>query len=254
MNRRQQAFTLVELLAVVAIIAILAALLLPTVGRSIRRARDATCKSNLRTLGQACILYASDNDGRLPVRGDSNDTVQTYNYLSSNHWYEAIEYRIKGSQQGTALHCPEATATIRPRWFLDGRGDFDYSLSSAFGGRRNWHPAYAQNPKHIPRASDLSSRAFWFGDGKVYLFAQNNMWYVDEYIHLQDSTGTVIPWMWEAARNRMGLGGADVPATWVGHPDGNANFAMGDGSVLNLTYTSWLGLSQADKDIFRIGR
>lgn len=61
-----RAFTLTELLVVMGIIAILAALLLPTLGRSKMRAYNAACLSNLRQLGIATRLYSDDNQQRLP--------------------------------------------------------------------------------------------------------------------------------------------------------------------------------------------
>lgn len=62
----QSGFTLLELLAGIAILAVLSALLLPAVGK-IRNSTDRTkCVSNLRTLGIAINLYATDNDDRLP--------------------------------------------------------------------------------------------------------------------------------------------------------------------------------------------
>ncbi len=59
-------FTLVELLVVIAIIALLAAILLPTVGKALSRARTAACSSNLRQIGMASRQYAMDHNDRLP--------------------------------------------------------------------------------------------------------------------------------------------------------------------------------------------
>ena len=59
------AFTLVELLVVMAIVAILASLLLPSLGAAKARARTVQCQSNLRQLGLALESYTTDT-GRYP--------------------------------------------------------------------------------------------------------------------------------------------------------------------------------------------
>ncbi|MCK4623837.1 MAG: type II secretion system protein, partial [Phycisphaerae bacterium] len=67
--RQQKAFTLVELLVVVAIIALLVSILLPSLGLAKEAARRVTCSTNLRNLGLAANLYASENDDWLPPAG-----------------------------------------------------------------------------------------------------------------------------------------------------------------------------------------
>jgi prepilin-type N-terminal cleavage/methylation domain-containing protein len=65
--RRAHAFTLVELLIVIAIIAILAALLLPALTRAKELSRRTACSQNLRQLSLALALYAADNRDLLPL-------------------------------------------------------------------------------------------------------------------------------------------------------------------------------------------
>src|SRR5262245_14324182 len=57
------AFTLVELLVVLALISILAALLLPALNRSKNSAQRIQCVNNLRQLGIAAQMYWDDNNG-----------------------------------------------------------------------------------------------------------------------------------------------------------------------------------------------
>lgn len=64
------AFTLVELLVVVAILSLLAALLFPVFDRAREKGRQAACLSNLRQIGMAFAMYGSDWDERFPDRRD----------------------------------------------------------------------------------------------------------------------------------------------------------------------------------------
>jgi len=60
-----RAFTLVELLVVIATIAILAGMLLPALSRAKAASQSAVCQSNLKQLVLGWILYAEENDDRL---------------------------------------------------------------------------------------------------------------------------------------------------------------------------------------------
>jgi prepilin-type N-terminal cleavage/methylation domain-containing protein len=93
-KREKLAFTLIELLTVIALIAILASLLLPALARVKEAGRAASCKNNLRQLSLGGATYALDFKGRLPyfldwlaTKPGDLTTGQLYPYLKSHSVY-----------------------------------------------------------------------------------------------------------------------------------------------------------------------
>lgn len=76
-SSRDAAFTLVELLVVIAVVGILASLVLPALGRAKGRGQSIYCLNNLRQLGLATHLYAGDHDDALPYNMGTEGTRKT---------------------------------------------------------------------------------------------------------------------------------------------------------------------------------
>jgi len=122
-----RAFTLLELLVVIAIIAILASLVVGNVARAKLAAHRITCISHLKQWGTSALLYAGDNDDELPREAavdGINSWETTAGSTNGNVWYNALaeaagisrmaEYAQTPSSQhdfyssGKIFHCPRA--------------------------------------------------------------------------------------------------------------------------------------------------
>lgn len=94
------AFTLIELLIVIAIIMILAAVLFPVFETAREKSRQSACSSNLKQIGVAMLQYAQDYDEQLPCGNNSYQAPPVTNRNNSNFsgWAAQIYTYVKTTQ------------------------------------------------------------------------------------------------------------------------------------------------------------
>ena len=142
-------FTLVELLIVISIIALLAALLLPTLAKARERGKQANCVSNLKQLGLGLEMYCNDYKDFMPLGcedmfGNNNKrwfgTRQNYNDAFDPTKGYLSPY-LGDKQRVTA--CPSMIAHRDEEWnnsFEKGCGGYGYNYW--FLGSRCWDQGY----------------------------------------------------------------------------------------------------------------
>ncbi|QYY37273.1 prepilin-type N-terminal cleavage/methylation domain-containing protein [Ruficoccus sp. ZRK36] len=109
--RRTMGFSLIELLACIATIAILAAILVPVLAQMRNRADTTGCAANLRQIGMGAAMYANDHQGTLPgplrilqkATYNASDAGHLGHYL---YLYWALPTPRGGRQWAPALYCP----------------------------------------------------------------------------------------------------------------------------------------------------
>lgn len=142
-NRR--AFTLVELLIVVAIVLVLASLTFATVLRMQVTAKSASCMSNLRSIGAAFQLYVAENNGMLPALRYRAD-LEGENPTKKNWQFEINPYlaingasfkAIAQNSAGRAVFCPAYIGDYKEDKDLQKYSSGGYGMNPNFGGSRN---------------------------------------------------------------------------------------------------------------------
>jgi prepilin-type N-terminal cleavage/methylation domain-containing protein/prepilin-type processing-associated H-X9-DG protein len=149
----RRAFTLIELLVVIAIIAILAAIIFPVFAQARGSARKIACLSNLRQIGTANLMYASDYDD-LPVWGGDPPDLHAGAWgnnpdvLAFQPQYEVLMPYIKNKE---IWRCPADTG-------LDWSGPFEGTyLPSRPTSYIKWGSSYITRTEIILLKRPISS-------------------------------------------------------------------------------------------------
>lgn len=216
---RKSAFTLIEMLLVVALISLLISLLLPALSRSKHAAQTAVCASNLSQIYKATVSYATYNRNLLPA---ARRTAATGTDPEIKAWVNGNWTDINAVLNGTlyddmgknkeAYICPVFLQT-RSRWNSNPTTvAFSYSLNEYSGN--SWKGK--NGVRSIKRAEEPD---------KLFLFGDENAWIVQGY-----STYTI-------NNGAMGVGQYQLPSDIVDcigsfHYPPNGNLDDGSGNVL----------------------
>jgi len=243
-HRHAIAFTLVELLVVIALIAILAALLLPALGKAKDKAARTVCLSNNRQLALAMGTYAEDNRDYLPWP----NSYEAQNVLGPGWLYMPVEWLppdlalvpyqnnpVLAYQTGLYYqYMPNPGAYICP---LDPKSKY-YRL------RPNKLSSYKMNAAvaSFPTALDYKFRTCRIGD--VWSPLCYVMWEEDENLLFGNSMDPVGQFAYLDGASSPGPGPSDlvvVDSAPVGHHHGPGAIVLSlDGHASFLSYTAFL--------------
>jgi len=114
----KRAFTLIEMLVVIAILAMLASLIVPAVNVALQKGQETKCLANLRSMGQAVQLYLVEHEGRFPPA-----------LVSSGEQSKGWDFFISGSAENQQ---------VEPGWIWQDYGSNQVLQCPTFRGSDNW--------------------------------------------------------------------------------------------------------------------
>jgi prepilin-type N-terminal cleavage/methylation domain-containing protein/prepilin-type processing-associated H-X9-DG protein len=176
-ERPLRGFTLIELLVVVAIISLLISILLPSLTKARDLARTAICLGNLRSIGGALHMYASENDGYITqdynpawngwIPGDWPEKLGRYLDLGPDPW--------DGFYGMERLMCPVAQAKIseHPSHPPLCQYHAGYAFNALLDGYRWNSCSPSPTEKPAPKLEDLNPQLVYLADGVLHFGTWN---------------------------------------------------------------------------------
>ena len=146
-NRKSTPFTLIELLIVIAIIAILAAMLMPALNSARERARQVSCTNNLSQCGKILTLYSGDFNGFVLMKPLNTVHIWADYYLSADlddeNYTPATNYGTLSSAICPSRPPFSAGSSTQGTGAGKSKRVFAYSHTYAFAQTVGWTPIMA---------------------------------------------------------------------------------------------------------------
>jgi prepilin-type N-terminal cleavage/methylation domain-containing protein/prepilin-type processing-associated H-X9-DG protein len=229
----RRGFTLVELLVVVAIISVLAALLLPALGKAKSKAKLTQCISNQRQVSLALFSYADDNEGFLP-----------YTTWRAALLYDRYMPSVQSNLDDTGarnFRCPEDRGQ-RP-------STQDFRNRASYAGNIGWKPT--TDPDWVPQPTNDQKGLFPAHGEADHIRVEDAPEPADtimffEYWGTTTGYGNAVQWKnaeWEDVYNRS-RGWSAFDIITVIH-ERRCNFSFGDGHAATMAFTeTWSGVNK----------
>ena len=209
-HHRHVAFTLIELLMVIAIIAILAAMLMPALSRSKEAAKKISCLNRSRQLGIAMLMYVDDNANFYPPRTFTNTWPVLLRDGFAN--LDMLQCPSDAPNPASFTNSPTITEQAPRSYILNGWNDYFKDRVTDFP---NWYE-YGDSALTMPQnAVHLPSDTVVFGE-KGHDWADYYMDY-EEYDDLEKLDQSK-----HSSGDKKGAGGS--------------NYAFADGSARYLKF------------------
>lgn len=229
----KRAFTLVEVLVVIAVIAVLAALLLPALSKTKLKAQQSYCLNNQRQLQAGWLMYAHEQNGSLPLNA-AEVAIYSPHASTSNSWVVGdvtVSADLSFIRQGSIFpcvgntdvyHCPsdasmvDNTNVLRSRsysieYYLNGDIDVQYFHNLPPGAFVGLVTRYSQISSPSSVFVFLDESANTINDGLFVIFRDaDEMWHdapSDRHsrgMNLSFADGHCEHWTWRAPKQMQG--------------------------------------------------
>lgn len=128
------AFTLLELLIVIAIITIMAALLLPALNKTREKTQEISCRNNLKQIGIGFAMYVTDYDF-FPKPGATPDNFPYWQHQVATYLQYPVIDKASGSMElmkdyfYRIFYCPSDQAPMQAATTLGGKNGLSYGIN-----------------------------------------------------------------------------------------------------------------------------